>query len=108
MTECTPDIQRPTPAERQEALSRLEEHHDFPCVYMFKAIGYNSGEFAQEVRQAAESVLGPIMGKDEVRSRPSSGDKYLAVTIDTQVESSSQVLDVYEALKALEGLVMLA
>ncbi|MCB2191424.1 MAG: DUF493 domain-containing protein [Deltaproteobacteria bacterium] len=107
MSEPTPDPQRPTAVERQQALKRLEEHHDFPCVYMFKVIGYNSGELAQEVRRAAETVLGPIMGKNEIRSRPSSGDKYLAVTIETKVESSAQVLDVYDALKALEGLIAL-
>lgn len=108
MTDGTPIPDRIAAAERQDALARLEEHHDFPCVYMFKAIGHNSGEFAQEVRRAAEAVLGPITGKDELRSRPSSGDKYLAVTIDTKVKSSAQVLDVYDALKALEGMVMLA
>ena len=108
MTERTPASGRISAAERQDALTRLEEHHDFPCVYMFKAIGHNSGEFAQEVRRAAEAVLGPITGEGEFRSRPSAGGKYLAVTIDTGVASSAQVLEVYDALKALEGLVMLA
>ena len=108
MTERTTVPDRLSAAERQDALRMLEEHHSFPCVYMFKVIGYNSGEFAQEVRRAAEAVLGPITGEGELRSRPSAGGKYLAVTIDTKVKSSAQVLDVYDALKALEGMVMLA
>ncbi|MCF8064371.1 MAG: DUF493 domain-containing protein [Desulfarculaceae bacterium] len=106
MTDTTPA--RLSAAERQEALRMLEEHHSFPCVYMFKAIGYNSGEFAQEVRCAAEPVLGPMTGGGELRSRPSAGGKYLAVTIDTKVGSSEKVLEVYDGLKALGGLVMLA
>lgn len=106
MTDCNPD--RLLAAERQDALRMLEEHHSFPCVYMFKVIGYNSGDFAQEVRRAAEAVLGPITGEGELRSRPSAGGKYLAVTIDTQVDSSEKVLAVYDGLKALEGVVMLA
>lgn len=108
MTESNCFPSRLSAAERQDALRMLEEHHDFPCVYMFKIIGYNSGDFAQEVRRAAEAVLGPITGEGELRSRPSARGKYLAVTIDTGVASSAQVLEVYSALKALEGLVMLA
>lgn len=108
MNDCTPAPDRPAEAERRDALARLEEHHCFPCVYMFKVVGYNSVDFAQEVRRAAEAVLGPITGEGEFRSRPSAGGKYLAVTIDTGVASSAQVLEVYSALKALEGLVMLA
>lgn len=108
MIKVTCTTTRFSAAEHQEALRMLDEHHDFPCIYMFKVIGYNSGDFAQEVRRAAEAVLGPITGEGELRSRLSAGGKYLAVTIDTEVASSAQVLEVYEALKALEGLVMLA
>ena len=77
MTDTTPAPDRLSAAERQEALRMLEEHHSFPCVYMFKAIGYNSGEFAQEVRRAAEAVLGPITGEGELRSRPSARGQVL-------------------------------
>lgn len=108
MTDCTPAPGRLTAAERQDALRMLEEHHSFPCIYMFKVIGYNSGEFAQKARRAAEAVLGPLTEEGVLRSRPSGGGKYLAVTIDTQVESSEQVLAVYDELRALQGMVMVA
>lgn len=90
-----------------ETLQLLEEHHQFPGPYMFKVIGYQGGGFYQAVRQVAEAVLGPLSEGRQVRSRPSSGDKYLAVTLDVEVESASQVLEVYAELKRLEGVVVL-
>lgn len=95
-------------AERGEALKMLEQHHCFPGSYMFKVIGYNSGDFAQETRRAAEAVLGPLIEAGAVRSRPSAGGKYLAVTIEAELASAEQVLEVYQGLRALEGLVTLA
>ena len=108
MSDSDPACKRFTSAERQDALRMLEEHHCFPGSYMFKVIGYNTGEFAQEVRRAAEAVLGPLIEEGAVRSRSSGGGKYLAVTIETEVSSPEQTLEVYEALRALEGMVMLA
>ncbi len=107
MSETTPTCGKLSAAERQDALRMLEQFHCFPGSYMFKAIGYNSGEFAQKVRQAAEGVLGPLTEEGSLRSRPSAGGKYLAVTIESELASPEQVLAVYDALKALEGLVAL-
>lgn len=107
MTNSNPACSRLTAAERQAALRMLEDHHCFPCSYMFKVIGYNSGEFAQEARRAAEAVLGPLTDEGSICSRSSGGGKYLAVTIDTKLESPEQVLEVYDGLHALDGMVML-
>lgn len=83
------------------------EHHQFPGPYMFKVIGFDDNCFLQRARQAAEAVLGPLSEGNQVRCRPSSGNKYLAVTLDVEVDSPEQVLAVYAGLRQLQGLVVL-
>jgi putative lipoic acid-binding regulatory protein len=72
---------------------------------MFKIIGYAGEGFLQEVKAAAEKVLGPLQDGRQLSSRASSGGKYLAVTLDVEVESAGQVLAVYEALRGVTGVV---
>ncbi len=107
MIEFRDASQGPPPAGREESLALLEEFHSFPGPYMFKIIGYDSGDFAGQARQAAEGVLGPLDEDGCLRCRPSSGGRYLAVTLEAELASAEQVLEVYEALKGLEGLVAL-
>jgi len=94
-------------ASREESLQLLEQFHCFPGPYMFKVIAFAGDDLAAAVRSAAEGVLGPLTEPSAVRSRPSSGGKYLAVTIEAELASAEQVLEVYEALKGVEGLVAL-
>lgn len=94
-------------SDDKATLALLQEHHQFPCEYMFKVIGFEHDEFAAEVRRAAEVVLGPLLEKGQVRSRPSSGGKYLAVTLEVPVDSAQQVLAIYAGLKKIEGVAVL-
>ncbi len=92
----------------QEALSLLEQHHQFPSEYMFKVIGFAGPDFLPAVRRAAESVLGRLEEPErQVRGRPSSGGRYLAVTLEVLVANAAQVLAIYAALKQVQGVVVL-
>jgi hypothetical protein len=83
----------------------LEEHHQFPGEYMFKIIGFAGEGFGSEVSAAAARVLG--QESVEASFRPSRRGRYLAVTLETRVESAQQVLEVYAELRRVEGVVML-
>jgi hypothetical protein len=83
----------------------LREHHDFPGEYMFKVIGFAGEGFQDQVRAAASEVLGGESVR--VSSRPSSQGRYLAVTLEAWVESADQVLEVYAALREVQGVVMM-
>ncbi|MFH1035844.1 MAG: DUF493 domain-containing protein [Pseudomonadota bacterium] len=92
----------------QEAMTLLEQHHQFPSEYMFKVIGFAGDDFLAAVRRAAESVLGPLDDPErQVRGRPSSGGRYLAVTLEVRVADAAQVLAVYTALKQVRGVAVL-
>jgi putative lipoic acid-binding regulatory protein len=93
---------------RLQALELLDKHHQFPGSYMFKAIGFNTEEFAEAVRKAAEAVLGPLESKGELRCRLSREKRYLAVTLEVEVEGANQVLEIYDALREVPGVISLA
>lgn len=90
-----------------DTLRMLEEHHQFPGPYSFKVIGFKGEGFFEAVRQAAEAILGPLRDGSQLRCRPSSGDKYLAVTVEVEADNAQQVLAVYTGLRKIEGVVML-
>lgn len=95
------------PLLSREALELLERHHQFPGTYMFKVIGLGGADFAEEVALAAERVLGPLDREACLWTRPSSGGKYLSVTLEAELASAQQVLDTYAALKQVQGVVVL-
>ncbi len=105
MTECTCGKCSGQPMLSSEALEALEKHHDFPGPYMFKAIGYAADGFVEDVRKAAEKVLGEVDPEKDIRVRPSANGKYESVTIEVDVSGSEQVLAVYEALRHVEGII---
>jgi putative lipoic acid-binding regulatory protein len=92
----------------QEALRLLEQHHQFPSQYMFKVIGFAGPQFMTAVQAAAESVLGVLENPErQLRCRPSSGGRYLSITLEVVVADAAQVLAIYGALKQVQGVVVL-
>jgi len=107
MSECTCGKCAAQPALSAEAVALLERHHSFPGPYMFKVIGFEAPSYVDDVRRAVEGVLGPLGEEGQVRCRPSSGGKYVAVTLEVLVRDSGQVLAVYAALRGVSGVVAL-
>ncbi len=94
------------PLPTAEALKLLEEHHQFPGPYTFKVIGLWEDEFVSAVKEAAEGVL----EKPEdckLSTRPSSKGRYVSISLDTNMRDSAQVLDMYTALRKVQGVVVL-
>jgi putative lipoic acid-binding regulatory protein len=71
---------------------------DYPTDYPFKVIGGSGQDFELHVRTLmGQAVPGVAIGEATVR--PSSGGKYLSVTLDVRLESEEQRRAIYEALK---------
>lgn len=96
-------LEKPS-ADPREMLKRF---HDFPGEYMFKVIGTCHPGLPARAAAAVEKVVGPQEDNFRLRTRPSSGGKYLAVTLDVRVADADQVLAVYRELRKMEGLVVL-
>ena len=80
--------------------------HNFPCSYLFKVIGYAEGNFVGRVVQAVRRELDDS-AEPPFHSRKSSKGNHVSVTIEPVLESSHQVIAIYENLQSLDGLKML-
>lgn len=88
---------------RERAIVLLEANHTFPGLFEFRVV----------VRpEARESVVAALIdaagGADRVHpqsERPSSNGSYVAVRIQVELQHAAHVLDVYEILRAVDGVV---
>jgi uncharacterized protein len=72
---------------------------EYPTDYPFKVIGGSADDFESHVRTVmGQAVPGVALGEATVR--PSSGGKFLSVTLDVRLESEEQRRAIYEALKS--------
>lgn len=87
---------------RDEALALLRAQHQFPGPYEFHVV------LKPEVRHVAVSAVvagaGPGAKLIDVRERPSKSGTYLALKIGVDLGSAEAVLDVYEVLRAMDGI----
>lgn len=91
---------------KMPALELLQSAHRFPGPYTFKVIGRAERGFLARtvaaVRDALEAERDP-----PYRTRETAGGKHIAITLEPQVATAQQVLDVYKRLSGTVGLVML-
>jgi putative lipoic acid-binding regulatory protein len=82
----------------------LESQHRFPGSYTFKIIYRNDDEMADRIREAVGGAMG-IELPGELPIRASSGSKFQSMTLELEVQTAQDVLDVYEVLSELENIV---
>lgn len=87
-------------------LEILEATHSFPGKYMFKAIGFVDRGFAAKVVSAVREELSLSLDPP-FRLRESASGKHVAVTLEPTIQTSAEVLQVYQRIRTIEGLVML-
>jgi uncharacterized protein len=86
------------PEQREKFRQLLEEGHDWPCEYQFKFI-LPSGQI---------SILKSLIDeKAKFEMRPSSAGTYTSLTVFMMVTSPDQVIEVYEKVSVINGLISL-
>lgn len=75
---------------------------DFPCNYEFKAFGLAEDAFREAVKTAVGRIV-PV-SDDALKVRLSSGGRYQSVSIYVQLHNSSQLKQIYDCLRGVEGL----
>ena len=76
---------------------KLEATHSFPGSYTFKFI----------VKKEKVEEVKFLLKEAEVSLKPSSGNKYVSVTLVSNVNSSDEVVTTYKEAKKIEGLISL-
>ncbi len=84
----------------------IERTHQFPGPYMFKVIGRDENGFAARVVAAVRDTLNQPQDPPH-HMRHTSGGRHVSVTLVPNVETAAQVLEVYERIRTMNGLVML-
>jgi uncharacterized protein len=84
----------------------LESTHNFPCRYVFKAIGGGDDEFAGRVAAAVRVAL-DASADPPYQLRHTSSGRHVSVTLEPVVRSAQDVLTVYQRLNETEGVVMI-
>ena len=90
---------------KQESIDLLMATHTFPGSFTFKVIGRAESDF----REVVLSTITRLAIDDEVPHtiRETSGGRHIAITAEPTVESPEVVLEIYELLRELPGVVML-
>ncbi len=78
---------------------------EFPCEYSVKAMGLTAPDFDALVFDIVRQQV-PDLGEGAVRTRTSSGGKYLSVTVTFQATSKRQLDAIYQALTDHERVLM--
>ncbi|WP_017730300.1 DUF493 family protein [Nafulsella turpanensis] len=76
---------------------KLEYEYEWPSLYTFKFI----------VPRKQEDAVVELFPKVNVRTKESSGGKYVSVTAQLMANSSDSIIEVYEKAQHIEGLIAL-
>ena len=79
----------------QQFKEKLEANHDFPCSYMFKFI----------VPISKKDALINVLPKVVVKTKKSNSNKFMSVTLSMEIESSDKVIDIYNQVYQIEGII---
>lgn len=78
---------------------------EFPCEYQIKAMGIDDGNFHEVVLEIIGRHCTSVR-HDSVRTRPSSGGKYVSVSIVIEASSRDQLDAIYDDLTAHDKVLM--
>ena len=81
--------------DTEQFKKKLEANHDFPCSYMFK--------FIVPIRKK-EALLN-LLPKVDTKIKRSTSNKFISITLSMEIESSDKVIDIYNQVYQVEGLI---
>lgn len=79
----------------------LETSNSWPALYLFKFIVPTEKEKIEQVENAFDS-LGAV-----IKTTQSKTGKYTSVSVDVQMENPQTIIEKYQALSTIEGIISL-
>lgn len=96
------NLQNRNPQEFYASLKeKLEENHNFPEEYLFKFIFPNDNEKLSELYQIFDEL------EYTINTRESANGRYISTSLQVFVLDSQQVIDLYQKVAKIDGVVML-
>lgn len=84
----------------------LDAYLEFPCDFPLKVLGHQEQDFDALVASVVRRHVDDL-GEGAVISRPSSGGRFVSVTIHIRAESQQQIEAIYRDLHVTPGVLML-
>ena len=91
------DVNNTTPATEQPEDPRKDSLIEYPSLFPIKVMGIHDEHLVHEITQIAKK-FDTNFDASTIELRPSSGGKYLGVTITITATSREQLDDAYRAL----------
>ncbi|HTH55978.1 MAG TPA: DUF493 family protein [Cyclobacteriaceae bacterium] len=82
---------------RESLREKLEQYYAWPALYTFKFI----------VPKGKENEVKSLFPNHESSERSSKNGNYTSVTINMMVNSSDEVISVYQKVSTIEGIIVL-
>lgn len=91
------------------ARALLEATHTFPCDYLLVVISRNDEAIRERLVAAIHGVTARTLDPEasEVGQRESAGGKYISHRFSVPVSHAEEVLRLYAALRAVDGVITL-
>ena len=77
--------------------SSLDAHYDWPSVFPFK--------FIVPIEQSNQVI--ELLDVDDLQSRSSSKGRFVAFTLEKEMQSSDEVIALYERMSRIPGIITL-
>lgn len=94
-----PDFSASDPAQPTDPDTRKDSLIEYPSLFPIKVMGLHVEGFADAITELAQR-FDPNFDAATVELRPSSGGKYLGVTVTITATSREQLDDLYRAFTA--------
>ncbi|WP_370088197.1 DUF493 family protein [Ekhidna sp.] len=78
-------------------VEKLEGTHEFPDNYTFKFI----------VKPEHQASVEALLPDADIKLKPSSGNKYVSITLNKKMNTSQEVVEVYKQANKIEGIIAL-
>jgi len=88
----------------REAMNEAEQPKgfEFPCQYPIKVMGINTIEFYHQIVDAVKAHA-PEVSAHSIKTRTSSSAKYQSITILVYAQSKQHLINIYQDIKAING-----
>ena len=83
--------------DREKFQEILDDQYDWPSEYLFKFIAPSN----------KKDELVALFPEQNIQLRPSSKGNYISITASVMLQSSQEVMDVYDTAYKIEGVISL-
>ena len=84
--------------DKEKFRELLNQEYSWPARFTFKFIVKSENQ---------QEVVNLFDEKVEIVTKPSSGDKYISVTIYAQMQNAEEIMTIYDAATVIPGIISL-